>query len=156
MPADEREADEAPKKWVPEGRRWPTPPFTTPPEGAEHDLVEVEQLAAIMPALDLAAHKAGLTQKQWAARARVNYFTLNKALNGAVFPPLEVLLRMAAAVGMQLFPRPWPQPLSIDEIERTQWPEVIQPAWVEQRYVDAQWLEPRPAPAEEDDAPPPR
>lgn len=63
---------------------------------------------------------------------------------------------MAAAVGMQLFPRPWTQPLSIDEIERTQWPEVIQPGWVEQRYVDAGWLEPRPAPSEEDDVPPSR
>lgn len=128
---------EKPSDWVYGGRKWPAGPFRKPPEGSSHDLVEVEQLARITAELKTVYEgNTMLSHRDWADAALTDEFTVSKILGGQAWPPLPVLLRMAAAAGLSLYVGRWPRP-TVDDVDlRVEDPDVRQPARVVKAYRD--------------------
>jgi transcriptional regulator with XRE-family HTH domain len=52
--------------------------------------------------LALARGEAGMTQVELSARASINRVTLSRMENGRCYPRLDQLVRLAAAVGVQV------------------------------------------------------
>lgn len=119
---------------------WPDGPFHKPPHGT-YDLAQVEQMAAIAKALKQALIddvRFGGEQRKLAIAAGVTETQVSRLFSSGKLPlgNIDWVLALAAALGLQLFPRPWPAPATGETPVRRQWPDRAQPESVDALYPE--------------------